>query len=198
MTRLKQPGKTYWRDDGMKTNIEIGLGKVLGMASNRSLRREAKYDIGIGTHKARPQSTQKESKVLSLKRILIWPSQSRERENTPPEIVPILMVHHHEPLRKTSTIPVYHLITLDSDSDTTSSISDNGRELLPQVDFIPSSAGAFASVMQDVGRTSETDKLLEDESVKFTLNNKSPPTTLERKNTIDVKRYRVFRTRVDV
>ena len=71
MTRLKQPGRTYWRDDGMKTNVGIGLGKVLGMAASRSLRREAKRDIGVGTHKAPPRSTQKESKVLSLKCILI-------------------------------------------------------------------------------------------------------------------------------
>ena len=71
MTRLKQPGRTYWRDDGMKTNVGIGLGKVLGMTASRSLRRGAKRDISVGTHKTPSRSTQKHSKVLSLKCILI-------------------------------------------------------------------------------------------------------------------------------
>ena len=58
---------------------------------------------------------------------------------------------------KSSMMPVYYLTTLDTDSDaTTSFASDNGKLLLPLLDFIPSSSGALVNVTgEDFEKTSE-------------------------------------------
>lgn len=95
-------------------------------------------------------------------------------------------------------MPAYTLTTSDTDSET-SSISEN-KLLLPR-DFI-SSSPRLATVTEDFDRTNETDKWLQmlvnptfsddQESVK------PQKMTLERKNTIDVRRYRVYSTSVGV
>jgi hypothetical protein len=78
-------------------------------------------------------------------------------------------------------MPVYHLTTPDSDSESSG----------PQVDFISSSSLALAAV---VDRDSVTDKWLDD-VVKFTL--PMEPEIPQRRNTLNVKRHRVFRTSLD-
>jgi hypothetical protein len=37
VTRLKQPARTFWRDDGVASEIGIGLGRISGMAASRSV-----------------------------------------------------------------------------------------------------------------------------------------------------------------
>jgi hypothetical protein len=78
-------------------------------------------------------------------------------------------------------MPVYHLTTPDSDSES------SGQQL----DFIPSSSLALAAV---VDRVNVTDKWLDD-VVKYTL--PVEPETPQRRNTLNVKRHRVFRTSLD-
>ena len=96
-------------------------------------------------------------------------------------------------------MPVFHLTTPNSDSDTSST---NPEEmLLPSADIIPRSSRVLASVTEHPDRT---DKWLET-VVKYTLENekKNEPDvelkySVEKKNTIDVKRHRVYSTRLDV
>lgn len=88
-------------------------------------------------------------------------------------------------------MPVYHLTTPDSDDE-----SDESREGLGG--FIPLSASALVQVTGD-----RTSKWLED-VLKCTIS-QSPVQIaenvdigLEKRNTINVKRYRVFSTTVDI
>lgn len=88
-------------------------------------------------------------------------------------------------------MPVYHLTTPDSDDE-----SDDSR---PRVGgFVPLSASALAEVTGD-----RTSKWLED-VLKCTLSEPPEPgekqkkVDLERKNTIDVKRHRVFSTTMEI
>ena len=96
-------------------------------------------------------------------------------------------------------MPAYTLTTSDTDSET-SSIS--GNKLLPPIDFVSSSTRRLATVTGDFDRTNETNKWLE-MLVNPTLSDdqesvRPQKLILERKNTIDVKRHRVFSTSVEV
>jgi hypothetical protein len=52
MTRLKEPARTFGRDDGMTSDVGIGLGRISGMAASRTAslrsRRGTQSDIGVG------------------------------------------------------------------------------------------------------------------------------------------------------
>ena len=84
------------------------------------------------------------------------------------------------------------MTTASSDSDSESSDSENP---LTPVTLVPSSSALADITNETFDRSSETDKWLET-MVQFTL--KDSPDGLERKNTIDIKRHRVFSTTVDV
>jgi hypothetical protein len=87
-------------------------------------------------------------------------------------------------------MPAYHMTTPDTDSENSSS---NGKHSSP-VSFVPSSGKALSAIT-DMQRTDQW----VDEVVKYTLfAEESSPSPLQRKNTIDVKRHRVFSTTVDV
>ena len=68
VTRLKEPGRTFWRDDGMKTDVGIGLGRISGMAASRrvSLRGGTKSDVGGVTHNT-PIGSNPPNKVEEIK-----------------------------------------------------------------------------------------------------------------------------------
>lgn len=88
-------------------------------------------------------------------------------------------------------MPVYHLTTPDSDDE-----SDDSR--VGVGGFVPLSASALTEVTGD-----RTSKWLED-VLKCTLSQPPEPVQkkmnvgLERKNTIDVKKHRVFSTTMDI
>jgi hypothetical protein len=88
-------------------------------------------------------------------------------------------------------MPIYHLTTPDSDSEPSSTDAQN---LLPPIDL--SSSTKLQNVTSD--RMGQTDKWLED-MVRLTVTRTEvvkPP--LERKNTIDIKRHRIFSTTVEI
>jgi hypothetical protein len=88
-------------------------------------------------------------------------------------------------------MPVYHLTTPDSDDESDDSRTGVGG-------FVPLSGSALAEVTGD-----RTSKWLED-VLKCTLSQSPEPVEkkmnvgLERKNTIDVKRHRVFSTTMEI
>ena len=52
VTRLKPGYKTFGRDDGIRSDVGIGLGRISGMAPTRSVsgrRGGTKSDVGLGT-----------------------------------------------------------------------------------------------------------------------------------------------------
>lgn len=55
VTRLKEPARTFWRDDGVSSEIGVGLGRISGMAASRSVisRGNMKSDVGIPSPKRR-------------------------------------------------------------------------------------------------------------------------------------------------
>jgi hypothetical protein len=94
-------------------------------------------------------------------------------------------------------MPVYLITTPESETDAASSNSE-GSHLSP-LKFRPSSTDALANVAGKRDRVSETDRWVQ-ELLKLTLTPESQKSksSLERKNTVDVKRHRVFSTRVGV
>jgi hypothetical protein len=224
VTRLKQPVRTFGREDGVSSDVGIGLGRISGMAASRTAslrsRRGTQSDIGVSR---RDRSTQISAQPLRRQGNVnkVIPSQtlltqtpsyqephmsSLDKENIPPTVrtqstptsprTPphVIKIGKHTGRYKTSTMPVYHLMT--PDSDTESDTSD--PKLLPPIDFIPSSSVLLADVTtREADRTS---KWLED-IVKFTMSpecDTKSQRSLERKNTINVKRHRVFSTSVDI
>jgi hypothetical protein len=129
---------------------------------------------------------------------------SMDKENTPPKhkshstrVSPrtppqVIKIGKHTGRYKTSTMPIYHLTTPNSDTESDAT----EPKLLPPIDFIPSSTTLLADVTtREVDRTS---KWLED-IVKFTMTpteDTKSERSLERKNTINVKQHRVFSTSV--
>ena len=74
VTRLKEPGKTFWRDDDeMKTDVR----QMSGMATSRIdiLRTGTKSNVGVETHntpiRLSPQNNVNEAKVSHCQRLLI-------------------------------------------------------------------------------------------------------------------------------
>jgi len=62
VTRLKR-GKTFIREDGIVTDVGIGLGRISGMAASRSASRRTQSDVGVGT---RTPISKPSRKVISL------------------------------------------------------------------------------------------------------------------------------------
>jgi hypothetical protein len=224
VTRLKQPARTFGREDGVSSDVGIGLGRISGMAASRTAslrsRRGTQSDIGVGRRhpstRIPRQPFRRQGHVIK-----VVPSQtlltqtpssqvphmsSTDKENIPPTIrrqstrtaprTPPHVIKIGKPIGryKTSTMPVYHLMTPESDTE-----SDTSEpKLLPPIDFVPSSSGLLANVTtREIDRTS---KWLED-IVKFTMSpqdDTKSDRSLERKNTINVKRHRVFSTSVDI
>lgn len=110
----------------------------------------------------------------------VEPSRSRRKS---PQSIKIGKYHGKY---KTSTMPAYLMTTPDTDSE-----NEEGEQR--RESFVPSSAGALASVTAD--RTSETEKWVAD-VVRFTLFAESR--TPRKTNTVDTKRHRVYSTTVDV
>jgi hypothetical protein len=73
VTRLKEPGKTFWKDDEMKTDI----GGISGTTVSQRdvLRTGTKSNVGVGTHntpiRLSPQNSIKEPKVSHCQSLLI-------------------------------------------------------------------------------------------------------------------------------
>ena len=116
------------------------------------------------------------------------PRSTRASPRTPPQVIKIGKATGRY---KTDRMPVYHLTTPDSDDDNESDRSRDG--------FVALSTSALAKITGD-----RTSKWLED-VLKFTIS--QPPEQksedwgqpgLERRNTIDVKRHRVFSTTMEV
>jgi len=111
----------------------------------------------------------------------VEPSRSRRKS---PQSIKIGKYHGKY---KTSTMPAYLMTTPDTDSE-----NEEGEQR--RKSFVPSSAGALASVTADT--TTETEKWVAD-VVRFTLfaeQSRTPRKT----NTVDTKRHRVYSTTVDV
>ena len=115
---------------------------------------------------------------------------------TPSPVTPTHVIKIGKPngRYKTSTMPVYHLATPDSDSEPSST---QDHQLLPPIDF--TSTPELQEITLD--KQGETDKWLE-EIVRLTLPktqceevNNAP---VENRNTVDIKRHRMFSTRVEV
>ena len=221
MTRLKEPARTFSKDEDSHSDAGVGLGSISGMAASRSVSiRRIKSDIDIT--RSQPPSTPSIPEITAARMVpflerysLIKKLKNRipkeDKENmsprpvhlipgivspsTPPHVIKIGKPNGRY---KTSTMPVYHLTTPDSDSEGTSAPVE-AKELLPAIDYVPTSAQPLHEITID--RVSHTDKWLE-EIVKLTLTPepKSEITTApdQPRNTIDIKRHRVFSTRVEV
>ena len=118
----------------------------------------------------------------------------RESWQTSPRVIKI---GKHTGRYKTSKTPIYCLTAPDYETDTVSSKSR--EQLLPPEEFIPDSANAPGRVTGEHDSAAQTDEWVQELS-KVSLipeSTKSKP-SLETRNTVDVKRFRVFSTSVSV
>ena len=91
ITRLKPSYKTFGREDGIRSDVGIGLGRISGMAPTRSVsarRGGTKSDIGIGTRSTSSHSQQPPevqvflSNCYSTKLALVSPITTAQRIET--------------------------------------------------------------------------------------------------------------------